>query len=71
MKVLIEGEKRIKILKHHVEEKKFLTCEVEIINDENVSKELDVFAQGLVKKYEKLLVLNKKILMKKQTILEI
>ena len=60
VKVLIEGEKRIKILKHHVEEKKFLTCEVEIINDENVSKELDVFAQGLVKKYEKLLVLNKK-----------
>ena len=60
VKVLIEGEKRIKILKHHVEEKKFLTCEVEIINDENVSKQLDVFAQGLVKKYEKLLVLNKK-----------
>ena len=60
VKVLIEGEKISKILKHHVEEKKFLTCEVEIINDENVSKELDVFAQGLVKKYEKLLVLNKK-----------
>ncbi len=60
VKVLIEGEKRIKILKHQIEEKKFLTCEVEIVDDQNVSKDLDIFAQGLVKKYEKLLVLNKK-----------
>ncbi len=60
VKVLIEGEKRIKILKHHMEEKKFLTCEVEIVDDQNISKELDIFAQGLIKKYEKLLILNKK-----------
>ena len=60
VKVLIEGEKRIKILKHHMEEKKFFTCEVEIVDDQNISKELDIFAQGLIKKYEKLLILNKK-----------
>ena len=60
VKVLVEGEKRVKILKCNEEEKKYLKCEVELADDQNVSKELDEFAQGLVKKYEKLMVLSKK-----------
>ena len=59
VKVLVEGEKRVKILNHKEEQNNFLTCEVEIAEDQNVEKELDVFATGLVKKYEKLLVLSK------------
>jgi ATP-dependent Lon protease len=60
VKVLVEGEKRVKILKHNKEDDKFLKCEVEIAEDQNTSKELDTFALSLVKKYEKLMVLNKK-----------
>ncbi len=60
VKVLVEGEKRIKILNHNDENKDFLTCEVEIADDQNVSKELEPLALGLVKKFEKLQVLNKK-----------
>ncbi len=60
VKVLVEGEKRVKILKHINEDKKFLQCEVEAAEDTNISKELDTFATGIVKKYEKLLTLNKK-----------
>ena len=60
VKVLIEGEKRVKILKHKNEKEGFLTCEVEVVEDENISKELDTFAISLVKKYEKLMVLTKK-----------
>ena len=60
VKVLVEGEKRVKILKYNDKNDKFLTCEVEIAEDQNVSKDLDSFALGLVKKYEKLLILNKK-----------
>jgi ATP-dependent Lon protease len=60
VKVLVEGEKRVKILNSKEENGNFLKCEIEIIEDKNVSKELDDFALGLVKKYERLLVLNKK-----------
>ncbi len=60
VKVLVEGEKRVKILNHKEEQNNFLTCEVEIAEDQNVEKELDVFALSLVKKYEKLLILSKK-----------
>jgi len=60
VKVLVEGEKRIKILKHNENTNDFLTCEVEIIEDQNISKEQEVIAVGLVKKFDKLLVLNKK-----------
>ncbi len=59
VKVLVEGEKRVKILKYK-DEKNYLNCEVEFADDQNVSRELDVFALGLVKKYERLMVLNKK-----------
>jgi ATP-dependent Lon protease len=60
VKVLVEGEKRVKILKYKNENSNFLTSEVEVVEDENSSKELDTFALSLVKKYEKLLILNKK-----------
>ena len=38
----------------------FLTCEVEIVEDKNISKDLDQLASGLVKKFEKLQILSKK-----------
>jgi len=60
VKVLVEGEKRVKILKYNNKDDRFLTCEIEVAEDQNVSKDLDTFAISLVKKYEKLLVLNKK-----------
>ena len=60
VKVLVEGEKRIKILNHSKTNENFLTCEVEIIEDQNVSKDLELLASALVKKFERLQVLNKK-----------
>ena len=60
VKVLVEGEKRVKIVKHNNEKENYLTCEVEIVEDENVSKDLELFAASLVKKFEKLKILNKK-----------
>jgi len=59
VKVLIEGEKRIKILNHNEKNDNFLTCEVEIIEDQNTSN-LELLANALVKKFERLQVLNKK-----------
>ena len=60
VKVLVEGEKRIKITKHNEETNNFLTCEVEIAEDKIDGKDLDQLALGLVKKFDKLQVLNKK-----------
>ena len=60
VKVLVEGEKRIKILKHSENKNDFLTCEVEIAEDQNSSKDLEQFATGLIKKFDRLQVLNKK-----------
>jgi len=60
VKVLVEGEKRVKILKHNEKNDNYLTCEVEIVEDENPSQNLDSLAIALVKKFEKLQVLNKK-----------
>ena len=59
VKVLVEGEKRVKILKHKTDTD-YLTCEVELVEDKNISKDLDQLAQGLIKKFERLQVLNKK-----------
>ena len=60
VKVLVEGEKRVQILKHNESKSDFLTCEVEIAEDENISKELEPLALGLVKKFDRLQVLSKK-----------
>jgi len=60
VKVLVEGEKRIKIIKHTQDSNDFLNCEVEIADDINVTKDLDHLAAGLVKKFERLQILSKK-----------
>ena len=60
VKVLVEGEKRIKIIKHNEKPDSHLVCEVEIFEDQNTSKDLEQLAIGLLKKFERLQVLNKK-----------
>ncbi len=60
VKVLVEGEKRIKILKHQENSNDFLNCEVEIVDDTNINKELELLSAGLVKKFERLQVISKK-----------
>ena len=60
VKVLVEGEKRVRLIKCNNEKEDFLTSEVEVAEDENISKELEQYALGIVKKFEKLLILSKK-----------
>ncbi len=60
VKVLVEGEKRIKIIKHKEDNENLLTCEVEIADDNNISKDLEPLASALIKKFERLQILSKK-----------
>ena len=60
VKVLVEGEKRVKIVSYGDDKEDYLTCEVEIADDQNVNKELEQLAIGLIKKFEKLQILSKK-----------
>ena len=60
VKVLVEGEKRVKVIKHIEDDKKFLTCEVEVAEDKKDNDDLNQLALGLIKKFERLQVLNKK-----------
>ena len=60
VKVLVEGEKRVKIIKHKEEKNNFSRCEVEIVEDKNDGEDLEQLAQGLIKRFERLQVLNKK-----------
>ena len=60
VKVLVEGEKRVKLHEIKKEDKNFLSCTAEIVEDTNKTKESELFALGIVKKFEKLLVLNKR-----------
>ena len=60
VKVLVEGEKRVKILKYNETKDNFLTCEIEAAEDKNNSKELEPLALGLIKKFDRLQILNKK-----------
>jgi ATP-dependent Lon protease len=60
VKVLVEGEKRVKIIKYNETSKDYLTTEVEVAEDQNVSKELEPLALGLIKKFDRLQVLSKK-----------
>tara|TARA_A100001015_G_scaffold274947_1_gene331772 strand:+ start:1042 stop:3429 length:2388 start_codon:yes stop_codon:yes gene_type:complete len=61
VKVLVEGIKRVKILEIFKDEKEnYLSCEVETVLDTNKNKDTDAYAQSLVKKFEKLLILNKR-----------
>ncbi len=60
VKVLVEGEKRVKIVNYKEEKSDFLICESEVVEDVIESKDLNQLAYGLVKKFERLQVLNKK-----------
>ncbi len=63
VKVLMEGEKRVKILEIQKEDEKFLSCDVETVDDslsKDKDKETELYSQSLTKKFEKLLILNKK-----------
>jgi ATP-dependent Lon protease len=60
VKVLVEGEKRVKILEIKKNDPKYLSCNVQIVEDINKSKDNDLYAVNLLKKFEKLLILNKK-----------
>ena len=60
VKVLVEGQKRVKILETNKENKNFLSCSIEIAEDTNKTKESEFFALSLIKKFEKLLILNKR-----------
>src|SRR5210317_1523340 len=60
VKVLVEGEKRVKILEIRKEESNFLSASVQVTEDTNKTKESDLYALSLVKKFEKLLILNKR-----------
>ncbi len=60
VKVLIEGQKKVKINSIDKQNIKYLNCEIEITDENSDNKDLDLYAQGLLKKFEKLTVLNKK-----------
>ena len=60
VKVLVEGEKRVKIVNFKEEKNNFLICESEVVEDIVESADLNQLAMGLVKKFERLQVLNKK-----------
>ena len=60
VKVLVEGEKRVKIHEIIKEGSNFLSCKIEIVKDTNKTKESDLYALSIVKKFEKLLILNKR-----------
>ena len=61
VKVLVEGVKRVKILEIYKGEKEsFLSCDAEVSEEKNKNKDTDIYAQSLIKKFERLLVLNKR-----------
>ncbi len=61
VKVLVEGEKRVKIVSIiKKEETDFLNCNIEILEDTNKTKDSELFSQSLKRKFEKLMVINKK-----------
>ena len=60
VKVLVEGQKRVKILEINKKDINFLSCSIESADDTNKTKDAELYSQGLVKKFERLLVLNKR-----------
>ena len=60
VKGLIEGQKKVKINSIDKQNIKYLNCKIEITDENSDDKDLDLYAQGLLKKFEKLTVLNKK-----------
>ena len=68
VKVLVEGEKRIKIVNLKKITIIILLVKLRKSDDQNISKELDHYALGLVKKFERLQILSKKDFDEAQTI---
>ena len=60
VKVLVEGRKRVKILEIDKKDNKYLNCNYEIIEETGINKDTELYANSLSKKFEKLLILNKK-----------
>ena len=60
VKVLIEGIKRVKILEIDNKETDFINCNVEIVEETSKNKDSEIYSQNLVKKFEKLVGINKK-----------
>ena len=56
VKVLVEGQKRVKISEIEKGSNDYLSCKIETIEDINKSKESELYAQSLLKKFEKLLI---------------
>ena len=59
VKVLVEGQKRVKIIDIKKEKSEYLICTIKTVEESNKNKELEVYAQSLVKKYERLLYQTK------------
>ena len=60
VKVLVEGLERVKINSIKKEEKKFLNCEINIVNSTKENDESKTLALSLIKKFERLSNLSKK-----------
>tara|TARA_B110000438_G_scaffold295441_1_gene338439 strand:+ start:525 stop:2915 length:2391 start_codon:yes stop_codon:yes gene_type:complete len=60
VKVLVESQKRVKILEIKRENNAYLSCDIEVVEDKNKTNDTNLYAQGLLKKFEKLLILNKR-----------
>ena len=61
VKVLVEGINRVKILEiYQNKDEDYLSCDVEKIEESNRNKDSDTYALSLVKRFEKLLILNKR-----------
>ena len=60
VKVLVEGEKRVKINEIIKKDTSFLSCNIEVVEDTNKTKESELYAASLIKKFEKILILNKR-----------
>jgi ATP-dependent Lon protease len=60
VKVLVEGQSRVKIIEIVKEKSSYLSATIQTLNDTNKTKDTDLYAQNLIKKFERLLILNKK-----------
>ena len=60
VKVLVEGQSRVKITEILKEKSSYLSAAIQTVNDTNKTKDTDLYAQNLIKKFERLLILNKK-----------
>ena len=60
VKVLVEGQKRAKIKEISDENKKFLNCNIETIENDKETEDNKLYALNLIKKFEKLSTLSKK-----------